>query len=94
MVHPAPGKVRNTTTVIAPDITAFSGYCSDIHSKKERRMGTFTLSPPAPARSFLRVLVCGYLERRRAGSGCFPTCYSGWKIKLKDECLHKIRGGF
>lgn len=56
-------------------------------------MGTFTLSPPAPARSFLGVLVCGYSERRRAGSDYFPTCNSSWKIELKDECLHKIRRG-
>lgn len=47
MVHPAPGKVRNTTTVMALDITAFLGYCSDIHSRgrnEDRNIYTFTPS--------------------------------------------------
>lgn len=46
MVHPSPGKVRNTTTVITPDITAFLGYCSDIHSRGRNEDGNiYTFTP-------------------------------------------------
>lgn len=60
MVHPAPGKVRNTTAVIAPDITAFF-YATALTftAEGEMRLGTFTLSPPAPAKSFLGVWCVG-----------------------------------
>lgn len=62
MVHPAPGKVRNITTVIALDISAFLGYCSDIHSRGRNEDGN--ISPPAPARTFLGVWCVGI---RRGG---------------------------
>lgn len=67
MVHRAPGKVRNTSTVIAPDITAFLGYCSDIHSRGRNEDGNIYTFTPSSSEELSGGLVCGYLERRRAG---------------------------
>lgn len=56
MVHPAPGEVRNTTTVMAPDITAFLGYCSDIHSRGRNEDGNiYTFTPSSSKELFVWV---------------------------------------
>lgn len=52
MVHPAPGKVRNITTVIALDITAFLGYCSDIHSRGRNEDGNIYTFTPSSSKDF------------------------------------------
>lgn len=54
MVHATSGEVRNTTAVIAFDITAFF-YAAVLTptAEGEMRTRTFTLSPLASARSFL-----------------------------------------